>query len=441
MQFAAMRFKPLSGLVLFALVHASIGGAQQIVITPDNPKGVYQVGDRVHWRLDWTGRTDAMSAHYEFLEGGLTDGGQGDVNLTNGVAALETKFDAPGAILTEVRWTSGAGKEQRAVAGAVAAPDRIPLSAPCPVDFDAFWKSKLKELKAVPANPKLERVDIGNTNLEYWKITLDNIRGTHIQGQLARLAQDKKFPALLIVQWAGVYPLQRNWVMDRAAQGWLALNIQAHDLPIDAPDSFYKDQFAGPLKGYWSIGDDDRDTSYFLRMYLSCYQAAEYLIKRKDWDGKTLVVMGVSQGGMQTLMLAGLHPRKMTAALALVPAGCDMLGPAIGRAPGWPQWYNDATPGEDPEKIHQASRYYDIANFASRIRCPVLVGLGLQDQTCPPAGVFAAFNQISSPKEAVILPKSGHQDDHGTQSAYYQRAEAWLSALRQGQSVSGIIGN
>ncbi|MGO8700991.1 MAG: acetylxylan esterase [Limisphaerales bacterium] len=436
-----MRCKFFSVLVLVALVHARPCCAQQIVITADKSNGVYRVGDTVHWRLECTGEDKTLLAHYEFLEGGLTDGGHGDVNFTNGVAGLETKFKTPGAILAEVKWASSEGKEHHALAGVVAAPDRIPLSAPCPGDFDAFWQSKLKELEAVPANPKLERVDVGNTNLEYWKITMDNIRGTHIHGQIARPARGNRFPALLIVQWAGVYPLQRSWVTDRAAQGWLALNIEAHDLPIDAPDSFYKDQFDGPLRNYWSIGDDNRDTSYFLRMYLSCYRAMDYLVERQDWNGKTLVVMGTSQGGMQTLMLAGLHPEKMTAALALVPAGCDMLGPVIGRAPGWPQWYNDTAGNKDPDKIREASRYYDIANFASRIRCPVLVGLGLQDQTCPPAGVIAAFNQISSPKEAVLLPKSGHQDDHGTQSAYNHRAEVWLSSLRQGQVVSGIGGN
>jgi cephalosporin-C deacetylase-like acetyl esterase len=415
------------------LVQANFCCAQQIVITPDKPTGVYRVGDNVHWRLEWTDGSDAPPAHYQFLLGGLTDAGQGNLSFSNGVANLETRFNAPGAILAEVKWKSGNGKEQRALAGALAAPDRIALSAPCPADFDLFWQSKLKELKAVPANPKLESVNIGDTNLEYWKITMDNIRGSHIQGQMARPARGKKFPALLIVQWAGVYPLQRNWVSNRAVEGWLTLNIQAHDLPIDAPESFYKDQFAGPLKDYWSIGNDDRQTSYYLRMYLSCYQAAEYLIQREDWDGKTLVVTGTSQGGMQTLMLAGLHPAKMTAALALVPAGCDMLGPDMGRAPGWPQWYNHTEGGKDPKKVHETSRYYDIANFASRIKCPVLVGVGLQDETCPPAGVFAAVNQISSPKEVVILPKSGHQDDHGTQSAYNARMAVWLSALQQGQ--------
>jgi len=64
-----------------------------------------------------------------------------------------------------------------------------------------------------------------------------------------------------------------------------------------------------------SIGDEDREKSYFLRMYLGCYRAVEYLASRPDWDGKTLVVMGTSQGGQQSIVTAGLNPR-ITAMMA-----------------------------------------------------------------------------------------------------------------------------
>jgi cephalosporin-C deacetylase len=418
-------------LVASALVCADLCRAQELTIAPDRTNGVYQVGDTVHWQIGWNGQTNPPPARYRFLKGGLNEITNGELNSTSAAAVPDTTFESPGTMLVKVKWTADDGKERRAVAGAVAAPEQIPLSSPRPADFDQFWNAKLKELKRVPANPKLERVDIGRTNLAYWRITLDNIRGTRIQGQLARPAPGYAFPALLIVQWAGVYPLQTNWVTDRAAEGWLVLNIEAHDLPIDRPEAFYKDQFNGPLKNYWSIGNDDRDTSYFLRMYLSCHRAAEYLTLRPDWDGKTLVVMGGSQGGMQALMTAGLHPEKITAALAIVPAGCDMLGPEIGRAPGWPHWYSN-TEGKDPEKVRQASRYYDVANFAPRIKCPVLVGLGLVDEVCPPAGILAAVNQITSPKELILLPKAGHQDEHNTHGAYVQRCySVWLPALRQ----------
>jgi cephalosporin-C deacetylase-like acetyl esterase len=335
-------------------------------------------------------------------------------------------------MLVEVKWQPE-NDTNRAIGGAVAAPDRIKPAAPPPADFGAFWNAKLKELGKISVNPELESVDSGRQGVAYWKVTLGNIRGTHVYGQIARPAQDKKFPALLILQWANVYPLQKIWVTDRAAEGWLALDIESHDLPIDKPEGFYKElQANGPLKDYWAIGNDDRETSYYLRMYLSCCRAVEYLKTRPDWDGKTLVVMGDSQGGQQALVTAGLHPENITAVLALVPAGCDMLGPEVGHAPDFTRWYFRTEGGKDPDKVRQASRYYDTANFASLVQCPVLVGVGLRDEVCPPAGVFAAVNQITSPKELIILSKSGHQDEYGTQAPYDKRRYAWLPALRQG---------
>ncbi len=408
-------------------------GAQQLTVTADHADGIYQIGQTVRWHVAWTGGTPpAEAATYVVKKGGLTEAQSGTIAFNNGAGDVEIKTDAPGALLLEVKAGTAENSPRRALGGAIVAPEQIQPSAKRPADFDRFWKAKIQELQAVNPEPQLEKGDSGKPDVDYWKITLNNIRGTHIHGQIARPAQGRKFPALLIVQWAGVYGLQKSWVTDRAGEGWLAFNIEAHDLPIDAPESFYREQAAGPLKDYPAIGNDDRETSYFLRMYLSCYRAAEYLTRRPDWDGRTLVVMGGSQGGLQTLVTAGLHP-KITAALAEVPAGCDMLGPDVGRAPGWPMWYWD-TGNKDPKKVREASRYFDVVNFTSRIHCPVLVGAGLIDETCPPAGVMAAVNRISAPKEIILLPHGEHQDRNGSHGAYTQRCwGVWLPALREGK--------
>jgi hypothetical protein len=60
---------------------------------------------------------------------------------------------------------------------------------------------------------------------------------------------------------------------------------------------------------YYTQGNTNRDKSYFPRMYLSCYRAAEYLTQRPDWDGRTLVVMGTSMGGQQAIVTAALYPK------------------------------------------------------------------------------------------------------------------------------------
>src|SRR4028119_1133514 len=261
-------------------------------------------------------------------------------------------------------------------------------------------------------------------------ISFNNIRGTKVRGQLARPKKGAKLPALLIVQWAGVYPLNKDWATGRAREGWLTLNVNAHDLPIDAPAEFYKQQADTALKDYPAIGNENRETSYFLRMYLSCYRAADYLASRSDWDGKTLVVMGGSQGGLQAMMIAGLHP-KVTAMLANVPAGADQTGPLVGRQPGWPMWYYQ-TRGKDSAKVIATSKYFDVVNFASRVKCPALVGVGLIDTTCPPHGIAAAFNQLQGPKELLVMERADHQGQNNTQAAYYERSTQWLRQLAAG---------
>jgi cephalosporin-C deacetylase-like acetyl esterase len=300
-----------------------------------------------------------------------------------------------------------------------------------PDDFDAFWAAKIAELTAVPMEPVLEDKDSPAEDVEYWHLRMNNIRGSTIHGQLAKPAGGESLPALLIVQWAGVYGLKPTWATDRAREGWLTLNILPHDLPIDMPEQYYADLKAGALSDYAGIGADDREQSYFLRMYLSCYRAVEYLKTRPDWNGETLVVMGTSQGGQQTLVTAGLHP-EVTAALALVPAGADMMAPAEGRAATFPNWYYK-TDGRDADAVHATSQYFDAANFAARIKVPVLLGIGLEDTVCPPGTIFAAANQITSYREVVILPDSGHQNVNGSQDPYNERAYAgWLPALRRG---------
>ena len=436
-----------------------------VTVTPDKPSGVYQIGDTVHWTVERSGGEAAAlpaSAHYALKSGGATVIKSGDVMFQNNRATFDYSFTAPGTVLAEITWAGD--KPGRAVGGAVAGWDKISPAAPAPQDFDAFWAEQIKGLKKIAPNAQLTSAESGKPNVSYWKITLDNINNTHVQGQIARPEKGDKFPAILIPQWAGVYGLQKGWATDRAAAGWLALNIEAHDILIDQPEPFYQNLSNGPLKNYWNIGNDDRSASYFLRMYLGCYQALEYLKTRPDWDGKTLVVMGTSQGGQQTLAIAGLHPEDITAALALVPSGSDMLAPQAGRAAAFPNWYfnlqkpliqrdgetlQDASANwqrewqkdprkmqKDPDKVHETSRYFDVANFAARIKCPVLVGLGLRDETCPPSTVLSAVNKIPTLKEVLILPLSGHQDENGSQASFSQRAYgAWLPALKQNKPV------
>ena len=243
------------------LVLATVSRGQELLVAPDNAQGIYQPGQTVRWKVQVKG-ADVSEAAFVVKNGGMTELTKGKVALADGQGQIEAQLDTPGWLLVDVSIKTAPDKKVSALGGALVSPEKIQPALPRPDDFDAFWAAKLKDLAAVEMNPKLDPADSGKANVDYFKITMDNIRGSRIRGQVARPKQGEKLPAMLIVQWAGVYPLQKSWVTERAAQGWLVLNINAHDLSIDEPQQFYNEQTAGPLKDYPAIGNDDRETSY-----------------------------------------------------------------------------------------------------------------------------------------------------------------------------------
>lgn len=398
--------------------------------TQISPTGIYAPGDPIAWTLAVKGDAASLTkVPYVVKKNLMTELDKGELDLSKGAVVVKTSLDEPGTVAVYVKLKPD-DKDFKVVGGAVVAPEQIKPSKPAPDDFDKFWADKIEQIKAIPLNAQVEKADAEKPNVEYYKLTLDNINGTKVYGQLARPAKEGKFPALLMVQYAGVYGLPKTNVTGRAQQGFLALNIMAHDLPFDRDADFYKQQNDTTLKGYTAIGNTDREKSYFLRMYLGCYQAARYLSERDDWDGKIFVVSGGSQGGQQALATAGLFPG-VTHVLAGVPAGCDAAGPLYGRFSGFPYWRGW---NKEPNKEAIAvGEYFDNVNFAPRIKARTLVSAGLRDTTCPAIGIIAAFNQIPAEKELVTLPDGEHQNVNNAHKRYHEASEEWMRALAKGE--------
>jgi cephalosporin-C deacetylase-like acetyl esterase len=303
--------------------------------------------------------------------------------------------------------------------GAAVAPAKIGLAAPRPSDFDSFWAGKLAAQAKIPIEPALTPVEAGVPGVEMYTFVLQSL-GSHVQGYLAKPAREGKFPALILLQYAGVYALNAQGVTSRAAEGWLVMDVDAHDKLPSEP--------AGNVpRNYAAVGNTDRETSYFLNMYLRDSRALDYLMTRPDWDGKTIVLTGISQGGQQSLVLAGLRPEKITAVLVCVPAGTDANGDIHGRKAGYPNW-----PSNDPA-VMKAALYFDPINFASRIQAPVLAALGFIDTISPPAGIWTALNQIPGTKEPLPMVESEHNNlTPQKEQNWDARSKEVLDLLRNG---------
>jgi len=399
-------------LLLIALVAAGFASAQsapqpivsQFIFTPYQSSGIYEIGETVGWTITPGSEQPAYSYKWTIRRNNAVVLKEGRVNLSSGRDKIEIAGDQPEMIYVAMEpidatgATGGnTGRNNGLYAlGAAVAPTKLALSTPRPADFDAFWEGKLAAQAKIPINPVLAPATSTIEGVEMQTFVLDAL-GSQAHGYLAKPARAGKFPALVLLQYAGVYALPAADDAARAAEGWLVVNVDSHDkLPSDP---------AGNVpRNYASVGNADRETCYFLNMYLRDSRVLDWLVTRPDWDGKTIVLMGTSMGGQQSLALAGLRPEKITAVLVNVPAGADLNADLHGRKAGYPNW-----PAGDA-KVMNTALYFDTVNFASRIRAPVIAAMGFIDTVSPPAGIWTALNQIPGAKEPVPMIESEHNN-------------------------------
>ncbi len=305
-----------------------------------------------------------------------------------------------------------------AVLGAAVAPTKLEPSTARPADFDAFWAAKLAALRKIPMNPVLTPVATSQPGVKLYRFQLDSL-GSHVQGYVALPKGKGPLPAMIVYQWAGVYALDPSWATNRAAEGWLVIDVDSHDMPPD--------QATAPTN-YNEVGNTSRETSYFLNMYLRDTRALDWARTLPSWDRKTLVVTGTSMGGQQSLVTAGLNPGKITAVVVNEPSGADSNAELHGRAGGYPYWAV-----KDP-KVAETALYFDTVNFASHITEPILLAVGFIDMTCPPAGLWTEINLIPGPKEIVPMIESDHNNlTPDKQGWFLQRSEEVLATLLVGR--------
>jgi cephalosporin-C deacetylase-like acetyl esterase len=425
---------PLRLSVAALLVVAARARAQQLVATPYATTGIYRAGETVGWTIGVALGQQASPGSYSYTvkENGRRPIKSGTLDLAGGPAKIETTLNEPGMIRVEIRPPAGTqhfgdvhtGGDGVVALAAAVDPTKIQPVVARPVDFDDFWKSKIAMLDRVPMNAVVAPGASGRAGVEYATFRLDNVGGAHVYGQMAWPTRAGKFPALVIYQYARPpYPLEKPWVTDRAAEGWLAINVEPHDVPSDMPQVFY-DALPQMLKSYQTINDSDRDHSYFLQMYLGDYRAIEYLATRPDWDGKTLVATGISMGGQQSLVMAALSPR-VTGVVVNVPAGADASAALHQRTAGYPFWDS-----QNP-RVMETAPYFDVVNFASRIKAPSMLAMGFIDDVAPAIGIWTAFNQIAGSKEAVPMIDSPHNHQATAQQLmpWTVRSGAWLKAF------------
>ena len=163
-----------------------------------------------------------------------------------------------------------------------------------------------------------------------------------------------------------------------------------------------------------------REDYYFYRALLGINRAANWLAARPEVDLSHFTYSGTSQGGGFGFLLLGLN-RHFTKGVMYVPAITDTMGYLKGRQSGWPRIVENQRE-EDKAAAERNAPYFDGANFASRIACPVRVAVGFADNTCAPCAVYSAYNAIPVKDKQIV---HGIGMTHGCFRKFYDELGKW----------------
>lgn len=275
-------------------------------------------------------------------------------------------------------------------------------------DFNEFWDKKITLLPT--PQPIFTYYDYPNKNLVVQKVMFTSYQNAKIEAILAYPKTDKPLP--VIVNYHGY-----NWAPEGnlIATCNLALNgFAVFSLMVRGQQGRSENPTlgGGHFLGFMTQGILDKETYYYLGVYLDAVQALNIVKCLDIADIKRISVTGGSQGGGIALAACALSNTPCFCA-ADMPYLCH-FNRAIDFCFDHPyaEFYEFLKRNCSPEteaKMRETLSYFDNMNLAERIQCRVLINTGLVDTITPPSTVFAAYNHINSPKEMVTWRFFGHE--------------------------------
>ena len=409
-------------LILFGNVFFSAAQSGQrlvtVIVSPDHPDWRYKTKEEITFSVQVLKNAHVVkdvTIDYEIGPEGFPNISKKDVALKDGRITLKTSMANPGFARCKVV-AKVDGYRYEGNATAAVDEDKILPTTADPKDFDEFWSKALQDARRIPLDPKMVLLPEQCTATQnVYHVSFQNERaGSRIYGILITPKKEGKYPAVLQVPGAGV----RAYSGFNLGDEIITLEIGIHGIPVTMPAEIYRDLGSSSLNAYWEYGRNNRDKSYYKRVYVGCVRAVDFIYSLPEFDGQTVGITGGSQGGALSITTAALDSRIKFLA-ALYPALCDYAGYLNNRAGGWPYYFRDSKPLQNEV---EALAYFDVVNFSRRLNAPGWYSWGYNDYVCPPTSMHAAYNVISAQKELHPFLETGHW----TYQEQQQQKNNWL---------------
>lgn len=398
---------------LAALLLTLSAPAWALEISPEKDQHYRKTGDNVifkvqldkgrknlHFIAEIDGNNEIRNSNLRVLADG---NGQAEIS----VPALKSGF-----ILVTVK-----DNGKKAAAGVAVDPAGIRPGRQKSAAFDQYWNAVKNEFDLSPVRYELTELPDPKAGFKAYEVKF-LLGGEGKDGYAALTIPAKAVPgrcaARVVFQPAGVDYARPLYYAD-------TITLVVNPLPIkhNGPNMSQTIKPEGKFFRYWNWMPND-PKNVFPDMFERVLRSLQFVKSLPEWDQRTLIVSGRSQGGAQALAAAGMDPQ-VTMCVAYVPALCDHGGYAAGNVSGWPRYCNFKEYRDDPEKILTKADLIDVTFFAQNITdAEVVVSCGFIDTTCFPASVHAAFNVIPAKNKMMI---NDLHSTHSTPGSTYSKGE------------------
>lgn len=292
-----------------------------------------------------------------------------------------------------------------------------------PDDFDDFWKAAMEELAAVnPAYKIEEDFEKSTAKHKVYRVEMSSLDEVRIYGWLSipTTLLGSKFPVL--VGYSGYHVMLKPLYFDEFAS--FMLNARGAD----------KEAFKqlDPENIEMIVYNVQDPMKYIYRgMYMDCIRAVDFIFANEDmgFDLKRVAVFGGSQGGSLSLMVAGLLGSKIQTCMADNPTYCDFhlnldmqdnIREESFIIKNFNRYLDENKNTMTKDDLLNNLSYFEIQNFAPKIKCSVLLGIGLLDPLAPAVTTIGMYNKLNPEvikmSEIYTFPELAHEvpDRHNT---------------------------
>jgi len=310
---------------------------------------------------------------------------------------IETTLEKPGFVHLICKAVTTADTQDSGFevldAGAGAEVEKIEYHDTVPNDFCEYWSGIENLVEQFPIKAKIFKELPAKSGFKAYDMRVETPEGRPASFVMTVPEGKGKYPVRAVFMGYGVSPAFPIYNDGHITAYFNAHGIENHLTKLEINQK-YKDELKEGY-GFEDSKNQSNMTTYWRGVMIRDLMGVKYLKTLENWDGKTLVITGGSQGALQATTVAA-HSKDVTYLEIGIPWFCDLNGVSQGFMRGW------------RPNFAEGLRYFDTALQGQFVKCPVKITAGLGDYICPPSSVMALYNGIKTMKSITFTQAATH---------------------------------